>query len=338
MTISDCLQRVVLGLGLTLTLTLALITNAGAAQTLKIATVAPEGSLWMSEMRASAERAEKATEGRVKIKFYPGGVMGNDATVMRKIKLGQLQGGALTGSELSGFSKNAQLYGLPFLFADPNEIQPIRAQFDQYIRRDLDDAGFAVLSMAGVGFAYLMSSDDVSQRANLERRKIWVPQNDVIAARTFRAGGVSPIPLPLPDVFTALQTGLIDTVANTTAGAIALQWHSKMRHLLDLPLSYILGYVVVDQRAWNKISESDQQATLSAFAKGSERIEAENRRSDASALDALKQLGVKVVQPSADERERWQKVGREVIDTLIEEGRLDGKVIGELRAELQRRR
>ncbi|MBD8525302.1 TRAP transporter substrate-binding protein DctP [Pseudomarimonas arenosa] len=317
---------------------LALAGQAHAAQTLKIATVAPEGSLWMTEMRASAERAEQATEGRVKIKFYPGGVMGNDATVLRKIKLGQLHGGALTGSELGGLSKNAQLYGLPFLFDDPAEIKPIRQQFDQYIRHDLNKAGYAVLSMTGVGFAYLMSSDDVGSREALEGRKIWVPQNDVIAERTFRAGGVSPIPLALPDVFTGLQTGLIDTVANTTSGAIALQWHSKMRRLLDLPLSYILGYVVIDQRAWNKISEADQQATLQAFAQGSDRIESENRRSDASALDALKQLGVQVVQPSESERDRWRTVGREVVDALIAESRLDGEVIGKLRAELQRRR
>lgn len=334
MTISSAITKALL----LVALCLAWASGAQAAQTLKIATVAPDGSIWMTEMRASAERAEKATEGRVKIKFYPGGVMGNDATVMRKIKLGQLQGGALTGSELSAYSKNAQLYGLPFLFNDPSEIQPVREQFDRYIQRDLNEAGFAVLSMTGVGFAYLMSSDNVSDRESLESRKVWVPQNDVIAERTFRAGGVSPIPLPLPDVFTALQTGLIDTVANTAAGAIALQWHSKMRQLLDLPLSYILGYVVVDERSWKKISEADQAATLQAFAEGSKRIEAENRRSDSSALDALKQLGVKVLPPSDTERERWQKVGREVIDTLIAEGRLDGKVIDELRAELARRR
>lgn len=334
MTISSAFSRMFL------TLALGMLWAGGsqAAQVLKIATVAPDGSIWMTEMRASAERAEKATEGRVKIKFYPGGVMGNDATVMRKIKLGQLQGGALTGSELSALSKNAQLYGLPFLFDDPSEIQPVREQFDRFIQRDLNDAGFAVLSMTGVGFAYLMSSGDVNDRHSLESRKVWVPQNDVIAERTFRAGGVSPIPLPLPDVFTALQTGLIDTVANTAAGAIALQWHSKMRQLLDLPLSYILGYVVVDDRAWKKISEKDQTATLQAFAEGSKRIEAENRRSDNSALDALKQLGVKVLQPSNSERERWQEVGREVVDTLIAEGRLDGKVIEQLRAELARRR
>ena len=325
-------------LSLLMLLGLGWVASAQAAQTIKLATVAPDGSIWMSEMRAAAERAAQATEGRVKIKFYPGGVMGNDATVLRKIKLGQLQGGALTGSELSAFSKNAQLYGLPFLFADPDEIQPIRAQFDDRIREDLKQAGYAVLSMAGVGFAYLMSSNDISERGSLESRKIWVPQNDVIAERTFRAGGVSPVPLPLPDVFTALQTGLIDTVANTPAGAIALQWHSKMRQLLQLPLSYILGYVIVDQRTWGKLSAVDQQAVLAAFAESSQRIEADNRRSDASALEALNQLGVKIVSPSDGERERWRQVGREVIDTLIAEGRLDGEVISALRQELARLR
>ena len=80
-----------------------------AQATLKIASLAPDGSLWMKEMRAAGDEIAQATEGRVAIKFYPGGVMGNDAVVLRKIRLGQLQGGAFTGSELTLVYKDAQV-------------------------------------------------------------------------------------------------------------------------------------------------------------------------------------------------------------------------------------
>src|SRR5690606_35509804 len=62
------------------------------AAELKVATIAPDGSHWMREMRAAAAEIEERTGGSVEIKFYPGGVMGNDAQVLRKIRVGQLHG------------------------------------------------------------------------------------------------------------------------------------------------------------------------------------------------------------------------------------------------------
>lgn len=312
--------------------------GSAAAQTLKIATVAPDGSAWMKAMREAAEQVKRDTEGRVTVKYFPGGVMGADATVLKKIKLGQLQGGAVTASELSGLSRNVQIYGLPFLFRDAAEIDAARAEFDARIAADLKASGFTMLSLSGVGFAYLMSNGEIADRAQLESRKVWVPQNDAIAERTFRAGGISPIPLPLPDVFTALQTGLVDTVGNTPAGAIALQWHGGLKQVLDLPLSYIAGYVVVDNRAFGKLAESDQAAVLAAFAAAGKRIDADNRRSDGEALKALQGLGVALVAPAPAEIARWEQAGREVVDALAAEGALEPSTISALRALLERRR
>jgi TRAP-type C4-dicarboxylate transport system substrate-binding protein len=308
------------------------------AATLKIATLAPEGSAWMVAMREAAKEVEVATDGRVKIKFYPGGVMGNDSTVLKKIRLGQLQGGALTGSELAAVTPNAPIYGLPFLFSSRAEVAAARSALDAELARELEAAGFRMISLSGVGFALLMSSSDISSRQALESRKVWVPQGDVISEVTFRSGGISPVPLPLADVFTALQSGLIDTVGNTPAGAIALQWHSNLRQVLDLPLAYIVGYVVLQERAFAKLSKPDQQIVLDAFRRGSERIEAGNREADAQALQALLELGVKLVPPSPEEAERWRRIGAQVGDRLVDEGKLDGRLLAQLRQAIEAQR
>jgi len=320
--------------GLIAALIVAISPIAFAQQTLKIATIAPEGSTWMREMRAAAAESETATEGRVKVRFYPGGVMGNDVTVLRKIKLGQLQGGAFTGSELTSISKDAQLYSLPFLFRDRAEVDGVRASVDPLLLKTFDDAGWKVLSLTGVGFAYLMSSESITAPGALVGRKVWTPQNDAIAERVFRAGKVAPIPLPLPDVFTALQTGLIDTVGNTPAGTIALQWHGKLREVLDLPLSYITGYVIVEGKPWAKLSAADQEAVVAAFRASGERIDADNRRADAQALDALQGLGVKLVAADAGEAERWRGIGHEIAEQMTASGELSAEPIGQLRKVL----
>ncbi len=80
---------------------LACVGFVASAADLKIATVAPDGSHWMQQMRAGAEEIKTRTAGRVTVKFYPGGVMGNDSQVLRKIRANQLQGGAFASGGLA---------------------------------------------------------------------------------------------------------------------------------------------------------------------------------------------------------------------------------------------
>ncbi len=304
-----------------------LLAPLAQAQSFKIATLAPEGSGWLREMRAAADEVKQRTDGRVEFRYYPGGVMGDDATVMRKIRLGQLQGGALTASELSLVYPDAVVYGLPFLFENHTQISAVRAEVDPMLKSGVRDKGFEVLSISGVGFAYMMSSKPLQSIEHLRSGKVWVPNSDKISERTFSAGGVSPIPLPLSDVFTSLQTGMIDIVGNTPAGAIALQWHTRIKHLFDAPLAYVVGFVVLDNRSFARLSEPDRAIVLEAFGKASQRLDVENQRADVSAMAALKAEGVAVFTPDAAELARWRDVGLSVRQSMVERKELSAEMV-----------
>ena len=105
--------------------------------TLKIATLAPDGSSWMQAMRDGAAEVDRLTEGRVKLRFYPGGVMGNENSVLRKIRVGQLQGGALTGGGLASLYPDSQIYSLPFLFLSYAEVAYVRERVDPILLEGL---------------------------------------------------------------------------------------------------------------------------------------------------------------------------------------------------------
>ena len=130
----------------------------------------------------------------------------------------------------------------------------MRVDIDPLLKKSFEQAGFEALGISGGGFAYLMSVKDIKNKDDLKAAKVWVPQGDHIAEAGFKAGGVTPIPLPLADVYTSLQTGLIDTAANTPAGAIAFQWHTKIKHMVDLPLTYVVGILVVDKKVFDALS------------------------------------------------------------------------------------
>jgi TRAP-type C4-dicarboxylate transport system substrate-binding protein len=283
--------------------------GAQAATTIKIATVAPDGTAWMREMRAGADALKKRTGDRVEIKYYPGGVMGDEPSVLRKIKIGQLQGGAFTGGELSAIVKDAQIYSLPFVFKNQEEVDKVRAQLDPLLKKSFQQAGFEAVGISGGGFAYLMSVKDIRNQNDLKAAKVWVPQGDHIAEAGFKADGVTPIPLPLADVYTSLQTGLIDTAANTPAGAIAFQWHTKIKHMIDLPLTYVVGILVIDKKVVDGLSADDQKALNEELGAAFSRLEKINRDDNTQARGALEKQGVAIFTPNAEETKAWEAIG-----------------------------
>ena len=296
-------------------LLLALLAAPGvsAQQVVKIATLAPDGSSWMRELRAAATEVQQGSQGRVQVKFYPGGVMGTDAVVLRKMKLGQLQGGVLTSSELAAVYPDAAIYSMPFAFENWAQLEKVRPQIDPLLAKGFEARGLKMLGASNVGFAYMMSTKALRTRADMAGIKLWVPPNDEIAQRTFKLGGVSPIPLPLGDVFTSLQTGLIDTVANTPSGAVALQWHGKVKTMVDLPLTFVVGFMVMDLKAWQKLSPADQAVLLKAFAGAGQRMDANIKRDDAAALAAMKKQGLVLTALDPAEAARWRQIGAQVI-------------------------
>ena len=312
--------------------------SAQAATTIKIATVAPDGTAWMREMRAGGDAIKARTSDRVQIKYYPGGVMGDEPAVLRKIKIGQLQGGAFTGGELSQLVKDAQIYSLPFLFKTQDEVDKVRVQLDPLLKKSFEQAGFEAVGISGGGFAYLMSVKDIKNKDDLKAAKVWVPQGDRIAEAGFKASGVTPIPLPLADVYTSLQTGLIDTVANTPAGAIAFQWHTKLKHMVDLPLTYVVGILVIDKKTLDSLSADDRKAVNDEIGAAFARLEKINRDDNSETRGALEKQGVTIFKPNADETRSWDTVGEAARKELISQGEITPEMSAALTRALNQAR
>jgi TRAP-type C4-dicarboxylate transport system substrate-binding protein len=286
------------------------------AQTLKIATLAPDGTIWMKELRAGAEEVDQKTGGRVTLRFYPGGVMGNDKTVLRKIRAGQLQGGAFTSGALADVYRDVVIYGLPFIFRSLDEVDFVRARMDDRLKAGLEAGGMVTLGISEGGFAYLLSDKPIRTIDDAKGRRVWIPEGDVISATGLEVAGVTPIPLPIGDVYTALQTGLLDTVATTPAGAIAFQWHTKVKYFVDVPLEYLVGMIVVDRDAFQKLSAGDQATVKEVMGSVLAHLDRLTRADNESAREALRAQGIEFVKPSSEELQRWRAVADESLARL----------------------
>jgi TRAP-type C4-dicarboxylate transport system substrate-binding protein len=306
------------------------------ARTLKIATIAPEGSAWMREMRGVAKTIEEQTQGRVAFKFYPSGVMGSDRTVLRKIRAGQLQGGAFTSGALSQAYPDIQLYGTPLLFRSYAEVDYVRARMDEGVIQGLERAGFVALAITDGGFAYLMSQQPMRRVDELPVAKVWLQEGDVMSQTAFELAGVSPVQLPLADVYTALQTGLVDTVAGPPMGVIALQWHTKVDYLMDVPLTYLTGVFALDRRAFDKLRPEDQVVVRQVVREAAEQMDAQHRESEENARAALREQGIAFLSPDTPaEVERWRALMDQALVVLREKQLYSQETMEEIRGHLE---
>ncbi len=262
---------------------------------LKIATVAPDGSGWMRAMRAAAERIREATEDRVVLKFYPGGVMGDDSQILRRIRVGQLQGGAFSSGGLADRYPSLQAYGVPLLFRSLEEVDHVRSILDPELQAGLEAAGFVSFGFVEGGFAQFLSAEPVRSVEDLRRRKVWIPEGDPISLLSLETLGVSPVPLPVTDVMTALQTGLLDVVASSPVVALVLQWHTKVRYVTDLPVAYSYGIFAIDARAFSRIAADDQRIVREVMGETIAALDAAARDDNDRAYRAMLDIGIEPV-------------------------------------------
>jgi TRAP-type C4-dicarboxylate transport system substrate-binding protein len=289
---------------LLITLLLALFSLPLQAETLKIATVTPEGSQWMKDMRASSKEIEERTEGRVKIKYYGGGVMGNDQKVLSRIRLRSLHGGAFTPSALVSQYADLNLYGLPMVFDSEEEAAYARSRLDERLSAGLEEAGWVNFGFAAGGFAILMSNTPIRTLDDLKGKKVWIPEGDNISRQSMEALSLTPVSLPLTDVLTGLQTGLIDIVAMSPVGALVLQWHTKVKYVTEIPLVYTLGFMAVDKRAFDKISAADQAIVREVMDQTYRNFDKQNLIDNREAFEALLNAGIESVPIDMEEYEK----------------------------------
>ena len=309
-------------------------TDNAFAVRLKIATLSPEGSMWMEKMNKGANMVAQKTDNRVTFKFYPGGVMGNDKTVLQKIRIGQLQGGAVVAGSLSQFFPANQIYAQPLKFKNLEEVDYVRKYIDQSVIDGLDNAGFVTFGLIGGGFAYIMSQNPIETVQDLRNQKVWIPDNDKISQDSIKSFGVTPIPLSIADVRTGLQTGLINTVATSPVGAVVLQWHTQIKYITDIPLIYLHAVLAVDKEAFLKIAEPDRKIVTQIMTKALNEIDVQNREDDINAIQALKNRGITFITPSRDALGEWQEIAGIASEKMVKSGILPKAMVDQLDTHL----
>lgn len=260
----------------------------------KFATLVPANTAWMNEVEAWAKEVETRSNGRLTFKIYPGGVMGDEPDVLRKIRSRQLHGGFFTGYGIGRIFSPARVLEVPFLFRNTNESDYVRQQLMPDIEQGFRDNGFEILGWPEVGFIHFFSKLPIHSLDELKQRKIWLWQGDPLGEAFAAAAGVAPVPLSIVDVYGQLSAthGSIDTVYNSPFGAIAMQWQSKLRYATHVSMTNAIGSLVVSERFFKQLPPDLQTLLKTTGQQAGERINAIARRDNQQSIEILKQNGI----------------------------------------------
>lgn len=311
---------------------------ASAATTLKISTLYPDGTTIVTGLKNASKEIEKQTEGRVKLKIYPGGVMGDDRAVERKIRIGQLHGQVAQGGAFASAYKDSQILNTPLAFNNYEEVDAVRAELDPVIQQGLEQGGWVSFGLLDGGFAYVMSEQPVNSVDDLREQKLWLPANDSASAKAAKAFELSPIMLNIGAVLTSLQTGAVNAFAAPPVAALTLQWYSRVNYVTDMPMLYTFGLLGIHEKYFKRLSAADQQVVRSVLEDTFKTLDAESRKENLSAFAAVQQQGLKVVKPSQGQSKEWRAYADRATAELVKEGEISQAMLDRLNGILAKQR
>lgn len=267
---------------------------------LKLATLAPDGSAWMQVLKAAADEAQQGTGNAVQFKIYPGGVMGDERDMVRKMHIGQIQAAMLSSASLASLYSEIDVLQMPFLFNSYPEVDFVVERMEADFKTGLEKNGYIGLGWSEAGFVYLMSTVPVNGLAQLRKTKVWIWSDSPMARAIFSEAGVSGVPLAISDVLVGLQTGLVEVVYAPPSVAIALQWFTRIKYLTEVPLNYMLGGLVVKKDAFDKIDPQHQTVVKRIFQGQMNRLKEIIRSENQEALAVMQKQGITVLAPQAN--------------------------------------
>lgn len=289
---------------------------AAAAINVKLATLAPEGSIWDQSVKEMGAEWQQATGGRVQLRVYPGGVAGDEPDVVRKMRIGQLHAAVLTVSGLTDIDEAFEVFTIPLFFDSYDELYYVLDKLRPTFEQRLQAKGYQLLSWGNGGWVHLFSTKPLPTVADLKASKLFVAAGDDERVQWWQNNGFRPVALATTDVLTGLQTGMIEAMPSPPLAALLLQWYRQAPYMLDLGVAPLVGATVITSKVWQQIAPADQAAILAAAKKVEERLNAEVPEQDRKSIAEMQKRQLTVVPVPADAAKSWEAAAEEFANNV----------------------
>jgi len=280
---------------------------AAQAKTIKLATLAPKGSPWHEILLDMAAEWEEAGGGELKVRIYPGGVLGDEPDLMRKMAIGQIDGAMVTSAGLTQLVSDMWVFGMPMMVRTYGELDYLRGQIESGLKQQFHEKGFVVLNWGEAGWVRFFSNAQVVTPDDLRRIKLFVWAGDTVLEDAWRAERFKIVPLPATELFPALQSGMVDAYSTTSVASLSFQWFGMAPYMIDLNWAPLVGGTIIRLESWNKLPEAVRTKMLAAAEKAGRRFRERTRSFEEDAVKVMVENGLTVTQLTPEALEQWEK-------------------------------
>ena len=271
--------------------------------TIKLGTLAPQGSTWHSLLKEMGEKWSDASGGKVKLKIYAGGTQGSEGDMVRKMGVGQLQAASITNVGLHDIVAEPMVFSTPGLF-DERDFTEVFPKLEERLGKLVEDKGYVALSWAQVGTVKIFCTDPYTTPEAAADAKFFAWDGDPASVEAFKLIGFRPVVLSSTDIVPSLQTGMISCVSQVPAYVLTARLFDKANKMVDYPWAYLIGATIVKKDAWEKIPADVRPKLLAITKEINARIDAEVKRLNDDAVTAMKKQGLVAVKVEAGP---WEK-------------------------------
>ncbi|MBN2051709.1 MAG: TRAP transporter substrate-binding protein DctP [Spirochaetales bacterium] len=286
--------------------------------TFKIGSTAPAGTAWDDALKDIAAEWEALSDGDIRLVIYPGGVAGTEGDMIRKMRIGQLQGAALSGIGLTKISRDMLILSLPRFVRSEEELDFLLDTQGEAFEALLEDKGFHLIAWQMAGWINFFSRKPVRLPEDLKDQKLSVTADTADLEAAWKESGFRVVPLDTQNIMTGLQTGMIDAFYNPPVMAASYQWFALAPHMCSLTISPLLGGFVIDQRAWSRVPEDLKEPLLEAARRIAEPLYGQIIDLEQRAISIMRDNGLTIHELNAREIGLWEEAFRRGYDTLLD--------------------
>lgn len=279
-------------------------------ESVKLATLAPKNSSWGKIFDSMARELEKESNGELKLQIFYDGVQGDEIDVIQKIRAGLLHAGAMTSVGLGEIQKSALIFQTPRLFNSYAELDHVRDRLKGQLNKEFEEVGYVLLGWGDIGYYYIFSNYPTKSPEDLRHPsvKMWIRLDDSVFINLYKIIGGVGVPLSVPQVLPALNTGQVNSLIVSPLACIALQWYPKLKYMTDVPMAIGVGATVITKKKYDSLTPQSQKLLKETAQKYHLDLVRQVRQDNDKSFEALKKFGIKVASTSDIEMKQWDKI------------------------------
>jgi len=273
---------------------------------IKLATLVPAGSPWHDLLQEMGEEWKKASNGQVELRIYPGGTAGDEGAMVRKMRIGQLQGAMITTTGMANISTAINAFVMPLAIDSYEKLDRVRQDLGDKLVAHYKEKGFVILNWGDAGWVrfFVNTSDPSVKSVRKEKMFVWAGDDRIV--ELWKQAGFNTVPLSATDMLPALQTGMVNAYPTTAVMSLSSQWFAFTPYMIDLPWAPLVGATLVTKRAWDKVPDSVKPELQHIAQETGLKLRNEIRVLEEKAIQEMQKRGLTIIELNEKQREKWQ--------------------------------